>query len=58
MRLSAAAEAGVKQVAEGVAEHIEAEYGEGDGDAGDDRKPRRFIHEDARATGEHLPQVG
>src|SRR5215831_20033833 len=38
-----AAEAGIEDVAKGVAEHVEAEDGEGDGGAGEDGHPGRAL---------------
>src|SRR5215468_5702926 len=48
-----AAEARIEHVAEGVAEHVEAEDGEGDGGTGEDGHPRRALHEGAARAREH-----
>src|SRR5262245_1757190 len=41
---STALQPGVQQVAEGVAEHVEAEDGEGERDGGPDGEPGRAVH--------------
>src|SRR5262245_16775584 len=48
-----AAEAGIEDVSEGVAEHVEAEDGERDGGAGEDGHPGRALHEGAAGAREH-----
>src|SRR5215468_12434197 len=47
------AETRVQHVAEGVAEHVEAEHGQRDGQAWVDRHPRCLREERAPGTGEH-----
>src|SRR5262245_35486328 len=43
-RKSTALQPGVQEVAEGVAEHVEAEDGEGERDGGPDGEPGRAVH--------------
>src|SRR5215831_16501179 len=55
MSSAVASQLGVPRVAERVAEQIEAEHGETDGQARKDREPRRLLHERAAGAAQHEP---
>ena len=55
---SSAAQLGVPGVAQRVAEEVEAQDGQADGQAGKDRQPRRLLHEGAAGAAEHQAPRG
>src|SRR5215831_18346961 len=54
-RSALAAELGIPGVAEGIAEEVEAEDGQADGEAREDGEPRRLLHESPPRAGQHQP---
>src|SRR5688572_2154479 len=55
---SANAEAGIERIAQRVADQVEGEDGEADGQSGEDGQPRRALGELEAAAAQHQPPRG